>query len=101
LRGIIVAETVSRKRKNPAALAAGLDSLFCKRGNCESGNRRQIAFLLLLDLDLFVFVVIFLLASKSCFWPVNLPVRSYTSLGQSIQSKSCANQVGHGINSMI
>jgi len=28
-------------RKSPAALAAGLDSLFFKRGNCEFGNRIQ------------------------------------------------------------
>jgi hypothetical protein len=28
-------------RKSPAALAAGLDSLFFKRGNCKFGNRRQ------------------------------------------------------------
>jgi hypothetical protein len=54
-----------------------------------------------LDLDLVVFVVIVLLASKSCSDRFLLPEHSYTSLGQGIQSKTCANAAWQGFNSMI
>jgi len=56
---------------------------------------------LLLDSDLIFFIFVVLLASKSCFWPVHVPARSYTSLGQGIKSKTCANPLPDGMNSMI
>jgi len=46
--------------------------------------------LLLLDLDILVFIVIFLLASKSCLYHLAVAEFSYTSLGQSIYSKTYA-----------
>ena len=53
------------------------------------GNQIQ-TLLLLLDLDLIVFIIIFLLASKSCLYHLADAEFSYTSLGQSIYSKSYA-----------
>jgi len=64
-------------------------TLFIKRGNCLFGNQIQ-TLLLLLDLDLLVFIVIFLLASKSCLYRFPVSVTSYTSLGQTTQSKTYA-----------
>jgi hypothetical protein len=45
---------------------------------------------LLLDLDLLVFIIIFLLASKSCLYLFVVTESSYTSLGQGLESNSCA-----------
>ena len=59
------------------------------------------SFLIFLDLDLVVFVVIVLLASKSCICPALCTLHSYTSLGQGIQSKTCANPLNSGLNSTI
>jgi hypothetical protein len=58
--------------KGPAALAAGPESLFFKRGNCESGNRRQMLSYRYWIL-IFFFYFIILLASKSCSVPVKIP----------------------------
>ena len=49
-----------------------------------------VSFLLLLDLDLVVFIIVFLLASKSCLYHLAVSEFSYTSLGQGIYSKSYA-----------
>jgi hypothetical protein len=47
--------------------------------------------IIIMDLDLLFFVVIFLLASKSFTEPNKPTFCSYTSLGQGYKSKSCAN----------
>ena len=59
------------------------------------------SFLIFLDLDLVVFIVIVLLASKSCICPALCTLHSYTSLGQGIKSKTCANPPKPKLNSMI
>jgi len=65
-----VQKSVNRaQRKSPAALAAGLDSLFFKRGNCESGNRIQMLSYCYWILILFFLFLLF-------FWRLNpFPVR--------------------------
>ncbi len=78
-------------KKKPRGVSGGARFSFLSKevtANTITGDREL---LLLLDLDLLVFIIIFLLASKSCTWPFSLPYCSYTSLGQSIKSNSCAN----------
>lgn len=77
-------------KKKPHGVSGGVGFLFFSKEVTEFNNRFRDTFLLLLDSDLLVFVVIFLLASKS-FLTVFAIECSYTSLGQSIKSKSCAN----------
>ena len=89
-----------RTIKSPTAEAVGLNSLFFKRGNCEL-RKLDTGILLLLDPDLIVFVVVVLLASKSCKYPFFVSECSYTSLGQGIESKTCANIVADATNSRI
>jgi hypothetical protein len=61
---IVVAS--ERPRKNPTALAVGLEFLFfSKEVTANSITGDSVFILLLLDLDLII-IIIFLLASKSC-----------------------------------
>ena len=65
-------------------------SLFYKRGNWKFGNRIQTFGFFYWDLDLIIIVLV-LLASKSCLYPLWVTKPSYTSLGQSYKSKTCAS----------
>jgi hypothetical protein len=71
---IIVTDVAGAQRKSPAALAAGLDSLFFKRGNCESGNRRQM-------LSYCYWILIFFFLFLLFFWRLNPVSDRYTYPG--------------------
>jgi hypothetical protein len=56
------------RKKKPHGVSGGAGFLFFSKevtANSITGDRA--VFLFLLDLDLLIFIVIFLLASKSCF----------------------------------
>ncbi len=72
--------------KNPAALRRRGQFLLYKRGNYESGMRK-LKLLLLWDLDLVVFIVIVLLASKSLV-SVDIPAEATLRLGTVIKAST-------------
>ena len=91
----------TQPKKKPRGVSSGANfSFFLSKevtANSVGGYR---TFLLLLDLDLIVFVVVILLASKSRMHPICRTGRSYTSLGQNIKSKTCAKWVNRARNSV-
>ena len=93
---------IDSTKKKPRGVSGGARfSFFLSKeaiANSVTGYRWVFV---VLDLDLVVFVVIVLLASKSWFCSVNVTECNRTSLGHHIQSKSCANPGnGHAISSI-
>jgi hypothetical protein len=73
-------------KKKPRGVSGGARFSFLSKevtANTVTGDREL---LLLLDLDLIVFVVIFLLASKSCTWPFLLPTAVTLRLGKVLKA---------------
>jgi hypothetical protein len=76
--------------KKPRGVSGGVNlSFFIKEVTADSviGYR----YFIVVDLDLVVFVIIVLLASKSWVCSLCATEHSYTSLGQAYKSKTCAN----------
>jgi len=76
--------------KKPRGVSGGVNfSFLVKEVTAKSviGYR----YFIVLDLDLFIVVIIVLLASKSCVCSLCATEHSYTSLGQTYKSKTCAN----------
>ena len=89
-RGAYELGAIDGSNKKPRGRCGGANfSLLSKEVTADSvlGYRNIVV----LDLDLFVFVIIVLLASKSCQIPARVTDCSHTSLGHNNISKTRAN----------
>jgi hypothetical protein len=78
--------------KKPRSRCGGANFSFFLSKEVTAKSVTGDRYFIVLDLDLIFFVIIVLLASKSCVCSLCVAERSYTSLGQGNKSKSCANR---------
>jgi hypothetical protein len=86
--------------KKPRGVSGGANfSFLVKEVTAKSAVGYR--YFIVLDLDLVVFIIIVLLASKSCVCSLCAAEHSYTSLGQAYKSKTCANPANAATFSML
>jgi hypothetical protein len=100
MNGLVIRPDVAREcrrqgrssaNKKPRGRSGGANFSFFLSKEVTAKSVTGYRYFIVMDLDLLVFIIIVLLASKSCVCSSCATASSYTSLGQSNKSKTCAN----------